>query len=208
MDRPSAYKWPPAPFRRTTPPFAPSPCPTPSPLPHTPPSRRNRCLAVSAARGIPRRAAAPQEVDDRFAAVPPSFLSVLHSPASPCSAAAAAHVLHRFIHRNAAGARSHRSGPAGASTIATDDSLHPATCNAARDCPRASTADSSPHRRPEPALGEPIIHHRAAGAVAPPDLGRRDPFEPGPLDLDPTVAYRFDFIQIGLKPKPKVVLDL
>ena len=96
MDRPSAYKWPPAPFRRTTPPFAPSPCPTPSPLPHTSSSRRNRCLAVSAARGIPRRAAAPQEVDDQFAAVLPPLPSLLPLLASSCSSTTARSRVSRF----------------------------------------------------------------------------------------------------------------
>ena len=73
----------------------------------------------------------------------------------------------------------------------TDEPAFPSKPEAAPELPRASAVVlHRPRIHPSP-LGELSIHHRAAGAAAPPKLGRHRYFEPGPLDLDPTVTYRF-----------------
>ena len=75
--------------------------------------------------------------------------------------------------------------------LAADEPLHPSKCNSARSF-HLTTAIDLHHRRDLPSpLGERFIHLAVAGAAAPPNFGRRRRVARGPLDLDPTVAYRF-----------------
>ena len=98
-----------------------------------------------------------------------------------------------FVHR-----RARRSSPEFVAVavevrhLAVAATRRPSKCNSARSFPQAAAVDLH-HLRDLPSpLGEPTIHLAVAGATAPPRNGRRRWFRCGPLDLHPTVAYRFD----------------
>ena len=76
--------------------------------------------------------------------------------------------------------------------LAADGTDHPSIRSSPHRLPLASVVDLHPRRRHPSPLGELTVHRRAAGAVALPICGHPDRFERGPLDRDPTAAYRFD----------------
>ena len=51
--------------------------------------------------------------------------------------------------------------------LAADGTDHPSTCDSPHRLPLTSAVDLHRHRRRPSTLGEPTVHHRAAGAVAP-----------------------------------------
>ena len=89
------------------------------------------------------------------------------------------------------GARRRPHAAAEEELLAADGPDHPSTCGSPHRLPLTSAAVLHHHRPLPSPLGEESIHHRAAGAVAPPSFGHRRRFEHGPLDLDPTARYRF-----------------
>ena len=76
--------------------------------------------------------------------------------------------------------------------LAADEPLCPSKQDSVRSSPHAAAVDSRRHRAFPSPLGEVLPNLAVAGATAPPKYGRRRWIRRGPLDLHPTVAYRFE----------------
>ena len=76
--------------------------------------------------------------------------------------------------------------------LAADEPLRPSKQDSARSFHLATAVDSQHHLDLPSPLGEVLPNLAVARAMTPPRNGRRRWFRCGPLDLHPTVAYRFD----------------
>ena len=143
-----------------------------------PPGGRNCCRRAAAALHRPRSAAATRggrrSISGRAATLSLSFPSLLPRRASPPPHT---HPGPDSSTGTPPEPRRPRSGITEEPEHAAEEPRCPSTCNSTPGQPEHSAADSDPRRRPEPARGERIDHHRAAGAVAPPVCGR-------PIDLN------------------------
>ena len=75
--------------------------------------------------------------------------------------------------------------------LAADEPLRPSKQDSARSFHLATAVDSHHHLDLPSPLGEVLPNLAVAEATAPPSYGRRRWIRRGPLDLHPTVAYRF-----------------
>ena len=176
-------------FHHSTPPPLPLSLPHHSTLSRAPPGGRNCCRRAAAALQF----SAGAEVDIGHESIVPSLPSPsLPSTALPMAAALTCpSPLSVLCPGTSTGARRRPRTAAEEELLAADEPVHPRTRDSAHNLPRASAVDLHRHRRHPSTLGEESVHHRAAGAVAPPILGRRHYFERGPFEPDPTAAYRF-----------------